>query len=111
LQQALGCAPFNNLFIDTRHQVLPRIDFVAHAASLGAIAEKVSAVAQLEVALARAQDADRTYVIVIETDPKSTTEAGGAWWDVPPPQVSSRKEASDARTAYETKIKQREEGV
>jgi 3D-(3,5/4)-trihydroxycyclohexane-1,2-dione acylhydrolase (decyclizing) len=108
LQQSLGCAPFNNLFIDTRHHVLPRIDFAAHAASLGAIAEKVSGVAQLEAALARAQGADRTYVIVIETDPTLTTRAGGAWWDVPPPQVSSRKEASEARAAYETQIKLRE---
>jgi 3D-(3,5/4)-trihydroxycyclohexane-1,2-dione acylhydrolase (decyclizing) len=111
LQQALGGAPFNNLLVDTRHQVLPRIDFAAHAASLGAIAEKVSGLAQLDAALARAKDCDRTYVIVIVTDPMLTTAAGGAWWDVPPPEVSSRHEVSSARAAYESKLRQQNEGV
>ena len=36
LQQATGGAPFNNLFKDALHETLPEIDFVAHAASLGA---------------------------------------------------------------------------
>src|SRR3546814_13595569 len=36
LQAATGGAPFNNLLADTRHEVLPEIDFVAHARSLGA---------------------------------------------------------------------------
>ena len=31
LQQATGGAPFNNLLRDARHEVLPEIDFVAHA--------------------------------------------------------------------------------
>src|SRR3546814_10905104 len=41
LQAATGGAPFNNLLADTRHEVLPEIDFVAHPRSLGAPAEKV----------------------------------------------------------------------
>src|SRR5579872_1504838 len=41
LQQAVGGAPFNNLFADARHETLPEIDFAAHAASLGAVSEKV----------------------------------------------------------------------
>ena len=36
--------------------------------------------------------ADRTYVIVIDTDPAASTEAGGAWWDVAVPEVSERGE-------------------
>ena len=40
----------------------------------------------------RARAADRTYVIVIDTDPTPTTEAGGAWWDVAVPEVSERAE-------------------
>jgi 3D-(3,5/4)-trihydroxycyclohexane-1,2-dione acylhydrolase (decyclizing) len=111
LQQALGCAPFNNLFADAHYHTLPRIDFAAHAASLGAASEKVSGAAELDAALGRARASDRTYVIVIETDPLLTTEAGGAWWDVPPPQVSPRAEVSAARAAYEVMIKQRDEGV
>ena len=41
LQMGTGGASFNNLLKDARHEVLPEIDFAAHAASLGAIAEKV----------------------------------------------------------------------
>jgi len=108
LQQSLGCAPFNNLFADARHQVLPTIDFAAHAASLGAIAEKVSGVAALEAALERAKGADRTYVIVVDTHPMLTTQAGGAWWDVPPAEVSSRAEVLSARAAYDAKIGRRD---
>ena len=36
LQQATGGAPFNNLLNDARHEVLPEIDFAAHARSMGA---------------------------------------------------------------------------
>ncbi len=35
LQNATGGGPFNNLLSDTRHEVLPDVDFVAHARSLG----------------------------------------------------------------------------
>ena len=40
LQMATGGANFNNLLKDSRHEILPDIDFAAHAASLGAIARK-----------------------------------------------------------------------
>jgi 3D-(3,5/4)-trihydroxycyclohexane-1,2-dione acylhydrolase (decyclizing) len=101
LQQATGSPGFNNLLADASHEVLPDIDFAAHAASLGAAAEKVSNLGELKAALARARAASRTSVIVIETDPLRTTEAGGWWWDVPPPQVSDRPEVNAARQTYE----------
>ena len=101
LQMATGGANFNNLLSDTFHQMLPEIDFAAHAASLGAIAEKVSSIAELETALARAKDNGRTTVIVIDTDPLISTEAGGHWWDVAVPEVSSRRQVNAAREAYE----------
>ncbi len=56
LQMATGGANFNNLLKDARHEVLPEIDFAAHAASLGAIAEKVASIADLEAALAKAEE-------------------------------------------------------
>jgi 3D-(3,5/4)-trihydroxycyclohexane-1,2-dione acylhydrolase (decyclizing) len=90
LQAATGGAPFNNLLADTVHQTLPDIDFAAHAASLGARSEKVANLAELEAALQRAKASDRTYVVVIDTDPMPTTEGGGAWWDVAVPEVSVR---------------------
>ena len=103
LQQSLGAARFNNLFEDARHETLPAIDFAAHAASLGAIAEKVDGVAALEAAVARARASPRTHVVVIDTDPDASTDAGGAWWDVPPPEVSGRADVVAARAAYEVK--------
>lgn len=104
LQAATGGAPFNNLLADARHRVMPRIDFAAHAASLGAIAEKVADIAGLEAALARARAADRSTVIVIDTDPRPSDAGGGAWWDVAVPETSSREPVRQARAAYETKI-------
>jgi 3D-(3,5/4)-trihydroxycyclohexane-1,2-dione acylhydrolase (decyclizing) len=103
LQRACGGASFNNL-LDTAIHVEPSaIDFAAHAASMGARAEKVDGIAGLEAAMARARAADRTTVIVIDTDPMATTEAGGAWWDVAVPEVSDRPEVAEARRAYEKK--------
>ncbi|MGH7070154.1 MAG: 3D-(3,5/4)-trihydroxycyclohexane-1,2-dione acylhydrolase (decyclizing) [Acetobacteraceae bacterium] len=101
LQRATGGAPFNNLFTDARHVTLPRIDFRAHAESLGAIAEHVRGIGELEQALARARGAPRTFVVVIETDPAGSTAEGGSWWDVGVPEVSSRAEVRAARTNYE----------
>jgi len=102
LQRATGGESFNNLFEHTRHETLPEIDFAAHAASLGAIATKVTGSPELEAALRRARAADRTSVIVIDTDPLAATEAGGHWWDVAVPEVSERAEVRAARAAYET---------
>jgi 3D-(3,5/4)-trihydroxycyclohexane-1,2-dione acylhydrolase (decyclizing) len=105
LQRSTGSESFNNLLVDAEHSMLPDIDFAAHAASLGAIAEKAGSIAALEQALARAKKADRTSVIVIETDALKTTEAGGWWWDVAVPEVSERVAVREARGAYEDKIK------
>ena len=105
LQMATGGANFNNLLKDSRHETLPDIDFAAHATSLGAIAEKVSSIADLENALEKAKKNSRTTVIVIDTDPLISTEAGGHWWDVAVPEVSTRKEVNAARKSYEEKLK------
>ena len=101
LQAACGGASFNNLFA-TSHSAggVPEIDFAAHAASLGAGSEKVSGIGELEAALGRAKASEKTYVIVIETDPKAATKEGGAWWDVAVPEVSDRAEVRSARQDY-----------
>jgi 3D-(3,5/4)-trihydroxycyclohexane-1,2-dione acylhydrolase (decyclizing) len=97
LQQACGGAPFNNLLGPDA----PAVDFAAHARSLGAHAEQVKTVSDLEGALERAMLRDRTAVVVIETDPARPFPGGGAWWDVPVPEVSARPEVRAARQAYE----------
>jgi 3D-(3,5/4)-trihydroxycyclohexane-1,2-dione acylhydrolase (decyclizing) len=100
LQRATGGATFNNLLADCG--AAPAIDFRAHAASLGALAQQVESLTELEAALHRARAADRTSVIVIRTDPRIATAAGGHWWDVGVPEVSTRSEVQMARSDYET---------
>lgn len=100
LQRATGGESFNNLLHDTRHETLPEIDFAAHAASLGAIALKVQGIGELEEALKAARRHDRTSVVVIETDPLASTDAGGHWWDVAVPEVSARPQVEKARADY-----------
>jgi 3D-(3,5/4)-trihydroxycyclohexane-1,2-dione acylhydrolase (decyclizing) len=103
LQMATGGANFNNLLKDARHEVLPEIDFAAHAASMGAVARKVNSIAELERALKEAEANTKTSVIVIDTDPLISTDAGGHWWDVAVPEVSVRPSVNDARKDYEQK--------
>jgi 3D-(3,5/4)-trihydroxycyclohexane-1,2-dione acylhydrolase (decyclizing) len=100
LQMETGGANFNNLLKDSYHQVMPAIDFRAHAESMGAIAVKVSSIAELERAIADSKKNDRTSVFVIDTDPLITTEAGGHWWDVAVPEVSPREQVNKARKNY-----------
>ncbi|UCI08003.1 3D-(3,5/4)-trihydroxycyclohexane-1,2-dione acylhydrolase (decyclizing) [Mesorhizobium sp. B1-1-8] len=108
LQMATGGANFNNLLKDARHEVMPDIDFAAHAASLGAISEKVASIAELETALAKAKNNERTTVLVIDTDPLVSTEAGGHWWDVAVPEVSTRPQVNAARKKYEEALGDRQ---
>ncbi|MEO7208248.1 MAG: 3D-(3,5/4)-trihydroxycyclohexane-1,2-dione acylhydrolase (decyclizing) [Steroidobacteraceae bacterium] len=110
LQKASGGAAFNTLWEDSTHTTLPDIDFVAHAASLGAIAEKAGSIEALEQSLQRARQSARTHVIVIDTDPAISTTAGGAWWDVAIPEVSSRAEVHEARAASLAQRKNRRLG-
>ncbi|MFD1327670.1 3D-(3,5/4)-trihydroxycyclohexane-1,2-dione acylhydrolase (decyclizing) [Mycoplana ramosa] len=106
LQMATGGANFNNLLKDARIETMPEIDFRAHAESMGAVAAKVSSIADLETALEQSKRNDRTSVIVIDTDPLVTTEAGGHWWDVAVPEVSARSEVKAAREKYEAARRQ-----
>lgn len=101
LQIACGGASFNNLIDTARHVVPSSIDFAAHAASMGATSEKVDSIGGLEEAMVRARASDKSYVILIDTDPMPTTEAGGHWWDVAVPEVSERAEVVAARKDYE----------
>ena len=105
LQQATGGAPFNNLLRDARQQRMPEVDFVAHAASMGAKAVKVASIGELEAAFKAAKLATTTQAIVIDTDPLKSTDAGGAWWEVAIPAASDRKEVAAARKGYEDALK------
>jgi 3D-(3,5/4)-trihydroxycyclohexane-1,2-dione acylhydrolase (decyclizing) len=90
---------------DTYHEELPEVDFAAHAAAMGAVSRKVASIAELEQALKDTESEKRTTVLVIDTDPLVTTEAGGAWWDVAVPEVSERKQVNAAREGYVKALK------
>jgi 3D-(3,5/4)-trihydroxycyclohexane-1,2-dione acylhydrolase (decyclizing) len=96
LQAATGGAPFNNLLGDAA----PRVDFAAHARSLGAQAEHVE-MKNLEDALKRAFRSRKTSVVVIDTDPRRGTAEGGAWWDVAVTDAPRNTSQKSARSAYE----------
>ena len=102
LQLASGSPRFNNLLVDSVGEggVDVRIDFAAHAQSLGAEAVHVAGVAELKTVMQRARVATRTQVIIIDTSPWRTTEDGGAWWEVAIPEVSERAEVRAAREQY-----------
>jgi 3D-(3,5/4)-trihydroxycyclohexane-1,2-dione acylhydrolase (decyclizing) len=99
LQIASGSEQHNNLLEDCGQAV--KIDFAAHAASLGATSVHVRDVAELKNAVQRARAEATTQVIVIDTTPWRTTDDGGCWWEVAIPEVSERAEVRAAREQYE----------
>ncbi|QRM57429.1 3D-(3,5/4)-trihydroxycyclohexane-1,2-dione acylhydrolase (decyclizing) [Sinorhizobium sp. BG8] len=107
LQMATGGAEFNNLLEHSHHVNPSRIDFTAHAASMGARAIKVATIAELESALKDARGETLPTVIVIDTDPYPAPDVGGYWWDVAVPEVSERRQVNEARARYEAAVKER----
>lgn len=103
LQAGTGGEPFNNLYIDSNIEVQPEIDFVAHAGSMGAHAEKAKDIGDLEARITAARGRDRPTVIVIDTDPApgpGEGTDGGNWWDVAVPEVGESEKLSAARSRY-----------
>ena len=95
LQVGQGGAPYGNMLEDVRRDY-PHVDWVAHARSLGCLAENVSDIAELEEAFLRARTAHQTTVLVIQTAPHDWTP-GGAFWEVGVPEEAARDEVSAAR--------------
>lgn len=88
LQTNMGGEPFNNLIADNPTVTNPvAVDYAAHARAVGAHAETVATIDELEAAFDRARAADRTAIIHLVTDPYSWTE-GGSFWEVGVPEVS-----------------------
>src|SRR6266508_559201 len=105
LQRGQGGAAFNNMYADCRSTQAqpPRVDFAAHAASLGCAVLPAVDLDDLLSAYAKAREHARTgrpAVVVIRTQPSSWTEAG-AWWEVGVPEISDRSSIADARHALD----------
>jgi 3D-(3,5/4)-trihydroxycyclohexane-1,2-dione acylhydrolase (decyclizing) len=95
-----GGAEFNNLYADSNVEVQPEIDFVGHARSMGAHAEKAANTAELEAKIVEARGRNLPTVIVIDTDAVPGTGVGGHWWDVAVPQTGGPERLEQAREKY-----------
>ncbi|WP_454859184.1 3D-(3,5/4)-trihydroxycyclohexane-1,2-dione acylhydrolase (decyclizing) [Rhizobium binxianense] len=104
LQQECGGAEFNNMYKDCNIEVQPEIDFVAHAASMGAHAVKAAGIGALEAELVAARSRNIPTVIVIDTEAETGAGIGGAWWDVAVPEVGNTEELKQARERYEANV-------
>ncbi|QRM57092.1 3D-(3,5/4)-trihydroxycyclohexane-1,2-dione acylhydrolase (decyclizing) [Sinorhizobium sp. BG8] len=100
LQIECGGAEFNNMYKDTNIEAMPELDFVGHARSMGAHAEKATDIADLEKKIVEARSRNIPTVIVIDTDAVPGTGAGGHWWDVAVPQVGGPERLVRAREHY-----------
>jgi 3D-(3,5/4)-trihydroxycyclohexane-1,2-dione acylhydrolase (decyclizing) len=78
-----------------------RVDFVANARSLGAHATKAGTLGELKQALEKAKAADRTTVIVVETDASLEVPSYDSWWDVAVAEVAEMESVREARVRYE----------
>ena len=110
LQNGKGNESFNNLFCDTPTATNPvKVDFAAHAASLGADVERVNHAVELGEAFKRAKASDNTTVIVMEVDPyEGWTTEGHAWWEVGTPGISKSPDVTAAHIETEAgRVKQR----
>ena len=110
LQVNQGGRSYNNMIKDSNIVEEVRVDFAAHAASMGCIAEQARTVAELEAALGRARLATRTYVIALNTHPNSWT-GGGAFWQVGVPEVSSLPTVDAARASMDAGLVAQRRGV
>ena len=99
LQNWKGGKSFNNQLEDCRVKDLIKVDFAAHAASMGALTRKVDSISDLEEAVKWAKTTDRTTVICVTTD-AYVWSSGDAWWDVAVPEVSEREEVRAARADH-----------
>jgi 3D-(3,5/4)-trihydroxycyclohexane-1,2-dione acylhydrolase (decyclizing) len=77
------------------------VDFAANARSLGAYVLTAKTLPELRTALAQAQEANRTTVIVVEVDREQRVPGYESWWDVPVAEVSDMTTVQEARHEYE----------
>ncbi|RLJ99972.1 3D-(3,5/4)-trihydroxycyclohexane-1,2-dione acylhydrolase (decyclizing) [Ruegeria conchae] len=113
LQNNTGNESFNNLLEDC--PTIPEafgVDFVAHAASMGATSEKVANPAELTEAFKRAKASDKTYVIVMDVDAyEGWTTEGHAWWEVGTPHTSADENVRNAHVEWETTREKQRKGI
>jgi 3D-(3,5/4)-trihydroxycyclohexane-1,2-dione acylhydrolase (decyclizing) len=111
LQVNQGGASYNNMLADSNGTgTSARVNFAAHAASLGAETYEVHSLAEFADALAKARKSDKTAVIVTKVRAQDFTE-GGAFWQVGVPEVSDRATVTAARKSMDEGLKAQRPGV
>jgi len=111
LQANQGGASYNNMLADsTGTGSGARVDFAAHAASMGAVTFEVHTLSEFADALAKARSASTSAVIVTKVRAKDFTE-GGAFWQVGVPEVSERSSVTAARAKMDKGLKAQRTGV
>ncbi|MDP5217108.1 3D-(3,5/4)-trihydroxycyclohexane-1,2-dione acylhydrolase (decyclizing) [Ruegeria sp. 2205SS24-7] len=113
LQNNTGNESFNNLIADCPTVPEPfGVDFEAHAAAMGAIAETVENPAELGEAFKRAKASDKTHVICMKVDAyDGWTAQGHAWWEVGTPHITDSDKVREAHVDWESSRSKQRRGV
>jgi 3D-(3,5/4)-trihydroxycyclohexane-1,2-dione acylhydrolase (decyclizing) len=105
LSRSMGCQGFGTEYRLRRDGKLDGeinpVDFVANAASLGAVAIGARTRDELSDALARSRSNPRTTVVVVEVDAHNArVPIYESWWDVPVAETSKLDSVEAARPTY-----------
>ncbi len=113
LQNNTGNESFNNLLADTPTVPDPfSVDFVAHAAAMGANAVYADNPDDLAGAFKAAKAADKTSVILMNVDAyEGWTTQGHTWWEVGTPHVSDNPKVREKHLEIEANRAKQRKGV
>ncbi len=95
LQTGHGADSFRTMLTESDIPNPVRVDFVAHAAAMGARSTRVGTIVELTAALISSSGSKEVHVIVIETAPQVWTE-GTAFWEVGVPEISEKESVKAA---------------
>ncbi len=116
LQMSLGSPSFNN---ELRYRnprtgrtdgAPVKVNFAAHARSMGARTWQPRSYAALEKALHEAHQSPGVRVVVVPVSLTDRVPGFESWWDVPVAQVSGQPKVRKARKAYETQLQKQRRG-
>ena len=111
LSLSLGSKGFGNQYkkreIDTNDYTGDRIrvDYIAHAKSMGIDAVRVQKKNEFENALNKAKKNTNSILIEVLVDKNIRVPGYGAWWDVPVAEVSASEKVKEVRVQYDKQIK------
>ena len=110
LQLAKGGKEYLCNLREARASNLQFVDFEAHAKSMGANAETVKSISDLEAAFKRAKKSEKTYVISIQNHGYEWLE-GSAYWESPTLEIYSSEGNKKAYKEFEEGKSKQRKGV